>query len=154
MDTQTYDAKKGIDFTGINCVFYCTDGKGNILAQKRSLHCRDEQGTWDPGGGSMEFGEESFESVVRREIKEEYCIEAAKIVFAGARNIIRDNTGVKTHWVSLIFAVLVANPEASRVGEPDKADEVCWFPITKLPKNLHSQFLESLAVAKPVLDTL
>lgn len=154
MNALQYDLKKGVDFTGVNCVFYCTDGEGNILAQKRSQNCRDEQGTWDPGGGSMEFGEESFESVVRREIKEEYCVEVKKIEFAGARNILRDNKGVKTHWVSLIFAVLIADPEKSCVGEPDKADEVRWFPVNNLPDNLHSQFLDSLAVAKPVLEKL
>lgn len=154
MNQEKYDLKKGVDFTGVNCVFYCTDGKGNLLAQKRSKGCRDEQGTWDSGGGSMEFCEESFESVVRREIKEEYCVEVEKIEFAGARNILRDNKGVPTHWVSLIFAVLIADPENSCVGEPDKAEEVRWFPLDNLPDNLHSQFMASLETAKPALKRL
>lgn len=154
MEIEHYDLKKGVDFTGVNCVFYCTDGKGSILAQKRSQNCRDEQGTWDPGGGSMEFYEESFESVVIREVQEEYCLEVAKIELAGIRNILRENNGIKTHWVSIIFGVLVKDPENACVGEPDKAEEVRWFPLNNLPDNLHSQFLKSLEVARTTLEKL
>jgi ADP-ribose pyrophosphatase YjhB (NUDIX family) len=66
--------KKGIDYIGVTVCFYCHDGKGNLLLQKRSHKCRDEQGMWDCGGGSMRFGE-TFEEAARREIKEEYCCE-------------------------------------------------------------------------------
>ncbi len=69
------DLKKGVDFIGITCVFYCHDGKGKLLLHKRSKNCRDEVGRWHVGGGSMEFGED-FEETVKREIKEEYCTDA------------------------------------------------------------------------------
>jgi len=34
--------KKGIDFTGVSIVYFCHDGKGNFLMQKRSQQARDE----------------------------------------------------------------------------------------------------------------
>jgi 8-oxo-dGTP diphosphatase len=55
---------RGIDYIGITCVFFCHDGKGNILLHKRSEKCKDEQGNWDCGGGALEFGEE-FDQGVR-----------------------------------------------------------------------------------------
>lgn len=154
MEQDVYDLKKGIDFTGITCVFYCTDGKGNILLQKRSANCRDEQGKWDPGGGSMEFYEDSFESVAIREINEEYCVEVKKIEFCGVRNILRENNGIKTHWIAIVFAILIKDPENAAIGEPEKADAVEWFPIDKLPDTLHSQFATTFELAESAMRTL
>ncbi len=46
--------EKGIDYIGVASVFYCSDGKDNILLHKRSRNCRDEIGRWDCGGGGNE----------------------------------------------------------------------------------------------------
>ena len=48
--------KKGTDYVGVAVVYYCHDGKGNVLMHKRSSKCRDEHGAWDIGGGGVEFG--------------------------------------------------------------------------------------------------
>ena len=66
MDLDKYDLKKGVDFTGVAIVFICHDGNGNILMHKRSQNCRDEQGRWDIGGGSLEFGH-LVEDTLKRE---------------------------------------------------------------------------------------
>jgi ADP-ribose pyrophosphatase YjhB (NUDIX family) len=87
--------KAGIDYIGVTCVFYCHDGKGNLLLQKRSQRCRDEKGKWDYGGGKLEIGE-SWEETAKREIKEEYGCEPVKINFVTASNVIRANQGEKT----------------------------------------------------------
>lgn len=133
------DLKRGVDFVGITCVFFCHDGKGNVLLHKRSNNCRDEKGNWDCGGGALELGE-SWENAAKREIKEEYCVDVVNCKFAGATNVLRKNGDVNTHWVALLFSAQV-NPDEVKIGEPDKIDEIGWFSDNNLPFPLHSQFL-------------
>ncbi len=132
------DLKRGVDFIGVCVVFYCHDGKGNLLMHKRSKNCRDEIGKWDVGGGSVEFGE-SFEEAVRREVKEEYCVEILELQHAGTTSVMRDNKGVSTHWVAAIFGALV-DPKKAKIGDPEKMEGLQWFAFDKLPTHKHSQF--------------
>jgi len=74
------DLRRGVDHIGVSASFVVHDGNGRILLQKRSKQCRDEHGTWDCGGGAIEFGE-SIDQAVRREIMEELCAEPIKIEF-------------------------------------------------------------------------
>jgi len=145
-----YDLKRGVDFIGVTCVFFCHDGKGNVLLHKRSNKCRDEVGRWDCGAGAMEFGEE-FEEAVKREIKEEYGIEPLALHFAGASNILRKNGAVGTHWIALIFAARI-EPEKVKIGEPEKVDEHGWFPLNKLPDPLHSALPKHLNMVKTIIE--
>lgn len=133
------DVRRGVDHIGVSCVFFCHDGRGNFLLHKRSSACRDEQGTWDNGGGALEFGED-FEHAIRREVKEEYCAEALEVRFLAASNVLRQNGDIHTHWVALIFAVRV-DPRQVAIGEPEKMDAIGWFTKDNLPSPLHSQLL-------------
>lgn len=138
------DQKKGIDFIGVTCVFFCHDGNGNILLSKRSNNCRDEKGRWEPGGGSLEL-HESIEKVIQREIVEEYGTNAMEISFLGHRESFRTNDEeVKTHWIAFDHMVLVDRKNVF-IGEPDKCDELIWTTLEDLPEPLHSampDFLE------------
>lgn len=136
---RTRKLQKGVDYIGVTCVFFCHDGKGNFLLHKRSAQCRDEQGRWDNGGGSLEFGEEP-EDAVRREVHEEYCVDAQKIDFLTVTNVLRKNGDADTHWIALIFAVKV-NPAQVQLGESEKMDDLGWFRKTDFPQPLHSQVL-------------
>lgn len=129
--------QKGVDFIGVTCVFVCHDGTGRILLGKRSKNCRDEHGRWDPGGGSMEFGE-NFEETIQREVTEEYRAAPQKIEFLNVRNVLRTHLGKPTHWIAVDFSVLL-DPAETTIGEPDKIDEIGWFTKDTLPENLHSQ---------------
>ena len=131
--------KPGVDYIGVACIFYCHDGKGNFLLHKRSKNCKDEQLTWDCGGGAMEFGE-SMEEAVRREVMEEYCVEIKKLQFVKADNVLRKNGDQKTHWLALVFACLV-DPKRVKNGEPTKIDEVGWFTPDKFPHPQHSKLM-------------
>lgn len=129
--------KKGVDYTGVTIVYFCHDGKGNVLMNKRGANSRDEKGMWDIGGGGVEFGA-TVEDTVRNELLEEYCTDALKCEFLGFRDVHRMHDGNKTHWIALDFKVLVDRAKAKN-GEPNKFDEVKWFTLDTLPSPVHSQ---------------
>ncbi len=128
--------QKGIDCIGITVSYMCHDGKGNFLLNKRSKNCRDEHGAWDFGGGSLDFGD-TVEATLKKEIKEEYCVEPIEYEFLGYYDLFRENNGAKTHWLSLEFLVKV-DREKVQNGEPHKFDEIGWFKLNDLPKPPHS----------------
>lgn len=141
------DLKRGVDFIGVTVNFVVHDGKGNILLQKRSQNCRDEQGNWDIGGGALEFGEK-LEDAVRREVLEELQAEALEVKFIKAFEALRNNNGTPTHWMAFVHTVQV-DPRQVKIGEPHKIDEIGWFTSKNLPSPLHSQFYKAFDV---VLD--
>jgi ADP-ribose pyrophosphatase YjhB (NUDIX family) len=126
----------------VSCVFVCYDGAGRILLARRSAGARDEPGVWDVGSGALEFGE-TFEAAVIREVTEEYATAPLAIELLGVRNVLRADP--PSHWVAVVFAVRL-DPEAVRIGEPHKFDELAWFAPDALPAPLHSQFRESFAL--------
>lgn len=136
--------KAGIDYIGITTPFYCNDGKGKFLLNKRSIHCRDEQGTWDPGGGQLEFGE-TLEQSVLREVREEYRCASTIQEALPPHSILRVHNGQNTHWLAIPFFILV-DPSKVKNNVPEKIDEIGWFPLDALPKPLHTGFAYSLKI--------
>lgn len=134
--------KKGIDYIGVTVSYFCHDGNGNYVLAKRSVNTRDEHGRWDTGGGSVEFGDTVI-NTLKKEIKEEYCTEVLDYEFLGYKDILREQEGTQTHWLSLYFKVLV-EPSTVKIGEPHKFDDIGWFRLNNLPEPLHSQFLPSV----------
>ena len=143
--------KKGVDYIGVTCVFYCHDGKGNFLLHQRSEKCKDEQGTWDCGGGGLEFGEE-FEEGVKREIKEEYDCDVLNLRFAGVSNVLRKNREkIPTHWIALLFAAEV-NPKQVKLGDPEKMIQLGWFKPDEFPEPRHSMLMRHFEMIKEVIN--
>lgn len=134
--------KKGIDFIGISASYVCHDGKGHYLMNKRSTKCRDEHGCWDFGGGSVEFGD-TIDETLKKELKEEYCVEKFTSKFLGYNESFRGIEGKKTHWIHFCFLVEV-DPAEVKNGEPEKFEELGWFTLNKLPKPLHSNISTEL----------
>ena len=119
---------------------------------KRSINTRDEQGRWDVGSGSMEF-EHSVEETLAKEIREEYCTEILDKKFLGYRDVFRENSGGRTHWISLDFLVRV-EPSLVKNGEPDMIEDLGWFTLGDLPKPLHSQLPIFFEKYRAQLETL
>ena len=134
--------KKGEDCIGISVVYFCHDGEGNFVFNKRSANCRDEQDKWDIGGGGVDFGD-SLEQTLRKEIKEEYCTDILDFEFLGYRDVFRENNSKKTHWLAMDFKVLVDKTKVAN-GEPHKFDAVEWFRLDNLPSPIHSQLMNTI----------
>lgn len=135
--------QKGFDYVGVSTVYFCHDGQGNYVLQKRSERCRDEHGKWDCGGGGLEFGL-PVEENLRKEIMEEFGATILNIEFLGVRDVHREHLGRQTHWIALDYKVEV-DPQSVINAEPDKIDQIGWFKLDSLPEGLHSQlpvFLE------------
>ena len=123
--------KQGIDYIGVCVVYFCHDGQGNFVMNKRGENCRDEVGKWDIGGGALELGEK-YGDRLKQEIKEEFCTNVLDYEFLGFRDMHRIHQGVKTHWLALDFKVLV-DKEKVKNGEPHKFDEIAWFTLDNMP---------------------
>ena len=130
--------KRGIDFPGVNVVFYCHDGNGNFIMGKRTKNTRDEDGRWDPGGGAVELGE-TIEGAFKREVREEYGTNVLDFEFLGLRDVHRvDENGNKTLWIAFDFKVLIDKKKLKN-GIPDDHEEIGWFRLDNLPSPVHSQ---------------
>lgn len=130
--------KNGVDTIGIAVSCFCHDGKGNYLLEKRGPGARDEQGAWNPGGGTLDMGEK-IEDAVRREMKEEFCVDVINMELMGYRDVMREINGVKSHWVLFDFKVLV-DPAQVAIGDPATIDEVRWVTLDSIPTPMHSFF--------------
>ncbi len=144
MHTSAID-RRGFDYIGVSASFIIHDGKGNILLHKRSVKTRDEHGTWDVGGGAIEF-DETIEQAVYREVKEELTANPIEIEFLTVYDAFRQMNDIQTHWITIMYTVLV-DPDQIKIGEPDKIDAIGWFTSKNLPSPLHSQFWKSYQIA-------
>lgn len=136
--------KVGEDFIGISTPFYCYNEDGELLIHKRSNNCRDEQGTWDFGGGKLEFGLSPEENVLK-EISEEYGCTGLITKKLPYYTLFRNNNGKNTHWLALPFFVKVKKEEAKN-NEPESIDEIKWVKLNNLPEPLHQGVKKALAL--------
>ena len=136
----------GANQTAITVAFFCNDGNGNFVLHRRSAACRDERGKWDCGGGKLEFGEEP-EAAALREVKEEYGVDGKIQEQLPAYSLLREQEGVKTHWLVIPFLVKIDLGKA-RIMEPEKASEIGIFNTGNLPQPLHPGLQKLLSLYK------
>jgi len=142
--------KAGIDFVGITTAFYCHDGKGNFVLHKRSNKCRDEQGSWDNGGGKLEYGL-TLEDNVLKELKEELGCDGIIQEQLPSYTLLRKHNGNNTHWLATPFIILV-NPNKVKNNDPEKIAEIGWFKLNHLPSPLHTGLQQAIKKYKTYFD--
>lgn len=125
--------KKGIDYIGVSAGAMIFNDKNELFLSKRSRSVKNERGCWETPGGSVEFGE-TLEQATKREIKEEYGVDIEILEqFSAADHIIPDEN---QHWVATTFLARIKDRESPKIMEPDKCDEIGWFPLNQLPHPL------------------
>ncbi len=128
--------KAGVDHVGVAVAFFCHDGAGNFLMHKRSERCRDEQGTWDIGGGKLEYGE-TIDEAVMRELAEEYGCVGSIEERLPPNTYLRVDGNERRHWVIIPHIVRVKREDA-KLNDPESMTEMAWFKLDFLPEPLHS----------------
>jgi mutator protein MutT len=122
--------KKGIDYIGVGCGAVILNAEGKVFLAKRGKEARNEKQKWEFPGGSVEFGE-NLEDTLIREIKEEYDFAIAVEELIDVVNHIIPQE--KQHWVSPTFLCRYQSG-TPRIMEPHKCEKIGWFDLNQLPE--------------------
>lgn len=125
--------KNGVDYIGVSVGAMILNEKDELLLCKRSQQCKNERGCWEVPGGAVEFGEKLTDAI-KREMKEEYGVEIEILKqFPAADHMIPEE---KQHWVPTTFLAKLQQNQIPKILEPDKCDEIGFFPLHNLPSPL------------------
>ena len=120
----------GKDYIGVGVGAFIVNKNNELLLQKRSVPA--EKDYWCIPGGRVELFE-TLEQTVIREAKEETGLDVKIISIMGVCNhIIKEENA---HWVAASYLCEIDKGEP-RIMEPDKASDMRWFPLDKLPEKL------------------
>ena len=120
---------------GIITPFFCHDGKGNFLFYKRTKNSTDEHGRWDCSGGTLKFGEQPTDCLIRK-IRQQYKINPEEYKELPACSIILKINGKIKQWVAIPFIVKVDRKKV-KIGEPKKMEKITWSTLNNLPSPMH-----------------
>lgn len=124
--------KAGIDFIGVGVGAMVFNEKGEVFLSQRGEKAKNERGTWEFPGGSVEFGEKLVDTV-KREFMEEYSIEIEiQQLLSVDDHILPDEA---QHWVSPTYIATIKNGRAT-IKEPEKCSAIGWFKLDNLPEPL------------------
>lgn len=102
--------------------------KKKLLLIKKNNHQKIGAGAWMLPGGTLEWGENTSESLVR-EIKEETNLDVFSLSLVTERKMLIGDT----HWVGLYFLGSVEDASTLHNNEQDKHEEIVFLPIDLLP---------------------
>lgn len=122
--------KIGKDYIGVGVGAFILNDNNELLLQKRAVPV--EKGYWCIPGGRLEMFE-LLEDAVIRETKEETDLDVEVVKLMGICNHIITNENA--HWVSASYLCKIIRG-LPKIMEPDKAEDMKWFPLDKLPEKL------------------
>jgi mutator protein MutT len=120
----------GKNYIGVGAGAVILNDKKEILLLKRLRN--PEIGKWSIPGGKIDFLEKA-ESAVIREMEEELGIKVEiKKLLGLTSHILTEN---KEHWLAPAYLVKIVEGIPKNM-EPEKHEEIQWFSLNNLPKNL------------------
>lgn len=122
--------KIGKDYIGVGVGAFIINENNQLLLQKRAVPA--EKDHWCIPGGRLEMFE-TLENAVIRETKEETDLDIEVIKMIGVCDHIIKEEGV--HWVATSFLCKIKSG-VPKIMEPDKASDLRWFDLDKLPEKL------------------
>jgi 8-oxo-dGTP diphosphatase len=124
--------KRGIDYIGVGVGAIILNAQGRLFLARRGPKAKNEQGSWEFPGGSVEFGETLAEAL-QREMYEEYGIEVSVGQLVDVVDHILHQE--HQHWVSPTFICQIISGEPY-IREPEKCTEIGWFGVDQMPDEL------------------
>ena len=122
--------KIGKDYIGVGVGAFIINDNNELLLQKRAVPA--EKDHWCIPGGRLELFE-TLENAVIREAKEETDLDIEVLKIMGVCNhIIKEE---EAHWIATSYLCKIKNGEP-KIMEPDKASDMKWFSLDKLPDKL------------------
>ncbi len=137
--------KIGKDYIGVGVGAFILNENNELLLQKRAVPA--EKDCWCIPGGRLEMFE-TLENAVIRETKEETDLDIEVIRMMGVcDHIIKEENA---HWVATSYLCKIKSGEP-KIMEPDKASDMKWFSIDKLPDKLTITTQKALADYKKTI---
>jgi len=120
--------KIGIDYIGVSAGAVIKNYAGKYFLAKRGNGARDDIGTWEFPGGTVNFFE-SREEGAKRNIKEKYNLDISIVKLLDIYDVI-DKTA-KDHWLSTTYLCEYVGGDA-KIMYPEKCSEIGWFTLEEI----------------------
>lgn len=129
-ETHDFDIEKSPFGVGVFPIIF--DEQNRVLLAHRTDH-----DVWNCPGGGMDSGETPDQTVLR-ELKEEVCVEAEIVRFAGVYP--------KNHVDEIVFS-FVCKITGGELACTSEADQIEWFAFEDLPRNISVNQIQRIADA-------
>ena len=122
----------GFDVIGVGVGAMIFNDQGEVFLSQRGPLAKNERGTWEFPGGSVDYGEKLIDAI-QREIMEEYGMVIEVRELLSVDDHILPNEG--QHWVSPTYLARHVRGEPC-ILEPGKCSAIGWFGFDQLPTPL------------------
>jgi 8-oxo-dGTP diphosphatase len=139
--SDTSELRRGMDYVGVGVGAIIVNEQGQLFLARRGPLAKNERGLWEFPGGAVEFGEQLAEAL-KREMREEYCVEIAVGELLDVVDHLLPAEG--QHWVSPTFICTIVSGTPV-IREPGKCAEIGWFAPEAAPADLTQITRENLA---------